>query len=91
MTELKRCPFCEGEAAILESPNTAWVQCERGHVRKEITLSPVLMSSSTMEDVRQTLTLAWNTRPIEDKLKEELKEIKGIIKTLFGTYVEKKK
>lgn len=64
--ELKPCPFCGSKAKYYKNFNAGYY---------EITCSECdycLMSGDDIEEVVET----WNTRPIEDELRQELEEVK---------------
>lgn len=70
MSELKRCPFCGGEAKIDKTiANTVSVECTVCHASSRIILC-------TEGDIEQKAIKAWNTRKpmqnIVERLEEEL-------------------
>jgi Lar family restriction alleviation protein len=62
--ELKPCPFCGGEAKLtdLKQAPESWVECKECGARTRF------FSNSEEAPVS-----AWNTRPIEDELRKELR------------------
>lgn len=62
--ELKPCPFCGGEAKLtdLTQAPESWVECKECGARTRF------FSNSEEAPVS-----AWNTRPIEDELRKELR------------------
>ena len=71
MSELKRCPFCGGEARILTSVffrSDACVKC------KKCGASTLVHSSASNEDAKLNAIKAWNTRKPMDRIVERLEE-----------------
>ena len=72
MSELKRCPFCGGEAKIDKTiANTVSVECTVCHASSRMILC-------TEGDIEQKSIEAWNTRipmqNIVERLREKAKE-----------------
>lgn len=51
MEELKRCPFCGGEATVMEAVGEVWVKCSECH-----------SSNGVSTGDRAKAIAAWNTR-----------------------------
>ena len=68
--ELKRCPFCGGEAKCIEFYGLYHVICCNCHIAGK--------DCST----RESAVSAWNTRPIEDELVEKIGKLKAKKKRL---------
>ena len=68
MDELRKCPFCGEEVAIVEASGTAWAGREGDYIVCDKRCERVWMEAS-----EKTIAL-WNTRPIEDALKKRLDE-----------------
>ena len=70
MSELKRCPFCGGEAKIDKTiANTVSVECTVCHASSRIILC-------TEGDIEQKAIEAWNTRKPMHNIVERLEETK---------------
>ena len=68
MSELKRCPFCGGEAKIDKTiTNTVSVECTVCHASSRIILC-------TEGDIEQKAIKAWNTRKPMQNIVERLEE-----------------
>ena len=71
MSELKRCPFCGGEAKLHKSifiKYEATVICENCGART------LTHSSASYADVKMNAIKAWNTRKPMDRIVERLEE-----------------
>lgn len=76
MSEIKRCPFCGGEAKLMASAfftHDAYVRC------KNCGASTLVHSSASREDAKLNAIKAWNNRKpmqnIVERLEEEYHEI----------------
>lgn len=68
MSELKRCPFCGGEAKIDKTiANTVSVECTVCHASSRMILC-------TEGDIEQKAIEAWNTRKPMYRIVEQLEE-----------------
>lgn len=80
---LKPCPFCGGKAYFLHGRKNECITCEEcGHRFYSLEIG---------EDAQKELWKQWNTRPIEDELRKELRRFKKYsaaleqeVKTLRG-------
>ena len=68
--ELKRCPFCGGEAKCIEFYGLYHVICCNCHIAGKDCPR------------RESAVSAWNTRPIEDELVEKIGKLKAKKKRL---------
>lgn len=65
MTEkLKKCPFCGGQATLVENFDDVWVRCENCGAITDF-----------FRTAKEAVT-AWNTRQIENKLESENKRLR---------------
>ena len=72
MSELKKCPFCGGEAKLMTSSffaHDAVVICKRCGGRT------LTHTSSSHEDAKMNAVKAWNTRKPVDDVVEALEEL----------------
>ena len=84
MSELKRCPFCGGEAKIDKTiANTVSVECTICHASSRMILC-------TEGDIEQKAIKAWNTRKSMDRIVEQIKSLSGyeIYKNTFDLIIE---
>ena len=76
MSELKRCPFCGGEAKIDKTiANTVSVECTVCHASSRMILC-------TEGDIEQKAIEAWNTRKPMQNIVERLEEYEDEAKQL---------
>lgn len=65
--ELKPCPFCGGQHLSTTSAlNVHWITC----------IKCSISSAAPNHFGQDGLSVAWNTRPIEDELRKQLEEAK---------------
>ena len=71
MSELKRCPFCGGEARMHK---TAFLKYEVEVVCKNCGARTLTHSSASFSDANMNAIKAWNTRKPMDRIVERLED-----------------
>jgi len=69
--KLKACPFC-GEAVRLITEPWQYIHCMNCHMEFGI------------HKVDHGISDRWNTRPIEDALRAELEQARGLLSAIYG-------
>lgn len=72
-SELRPCPFCGGEAVIVETSGTAWKDREGEYIICDKECKRVWMEAN-----EKTITL-WNTRPTEEILENRINTQKEVV------------
>lgn len=76
--ELKPCPFCGGKAYFLHGRKNECITCEEcGHRFYSLEIG---------EDAQKELWKQWNSRPIEDALREENRKLREALETICAIY-----
>lgn len=70
MTELKRCPFCGGEAIIDRED----IFCDNCFLSMRIDSRVINGEAKTYEEARKQTIESWNTRKPMDRIVERLEE-----------------
>ena len=86
MSELKRCPFCGGEARMHK---TAFLKYEVEVVCKNCGARTLTHSSASFSDANMNAIKAWNTRKPMDRTVEQIKSLRGyeIYKNTFDLII----
>lgn len=86
ISELKPCPFCGGEADIFENQGESYptycIVCPAD------TCGYALQDDFYQErlDGKNVVLRKWNTRPIEDALRQRVAELEGAIRSIDSAY-----
>ena len=83
MSKLKACPFCGSELINIERDGGfLWMECTNCHATGKVHL--FLSDTGNADNI---VVNDWNTRPLEDELRERAEKAEAIIDGMFPMWI----
>ena len=74
MPKVKDCPFCHSDDIVVENVHGEYVW---------VCQNEDCIATGPYDEYEDRATEKWNTRPIEDELREEIEKLSGVINEIY--------